>query len=461
MTTVNDAGWTSRAGAPGDPAAEVVELLGRLIRADTSNPPGDVRPALAVLEDYFAGNGLPVTLVGESPEFGNLVARLPGSGGGRSLLLLGHADVVPADEDDWSEPAFSGAVRDGYVWGRGALDMKNQVAAQAVAIVRLARAAAAGTRLRGDVVFAATADEETGVRCGARWLFAHHPELARADFVINEGGCVLRRPGAAPLFLVHCGEKGYANTVVRVSGRGGHGSMPRHDDNAVTGLAEVLSALAAYEPEVTAERIPAELIDLAVDDPGLRARLKDPATAQRAVRELARGDAALAGVIEPLLGLTLACTVVHTVGRAVNVIPAAAEIHIDCRVLPGQTADDVYREIGRALAGVGARWHIVSCDVVSGSLSDASGLLFEAVAASLAESVPGAVVVPGLFAAFTDSTHVRSAYPGVPAYGICPFVEEDFRALAPRVHSVDERVAVADLALQADFFERVAARVAG
>ncbi len=454
------AGAASGASGGADPAAEVVELLGRLIRADSSNPPGDVRPVVAVLEDYFAANDVPVTVVGESPELVNLVARLPGSGGGRSLLFLGHADVVPADEDDWAEPAFSGRVRDGYVWGRGALDMKDQVAAQAVAFVRLARAAAAGSRLRGDVVFAATADEETGVRCGARWLFEHHPELARADFVVNEGGCVFHRAGAGPLFLVHCGEKGYANTVVRVSGRGGHGSMPRHDANAVTGLAEVLAALAAYEPEVTAERIPAELVDLAVADPGLQARLKDPATAQRAVRELAAVDPGLAGVIEPLLGLTLACTVVRTVGDAVNVIPANAELHIDCRILPGQTEADVYREVGRALAGVEARWHIVSCEVVQGTRSDAGGPLLEAVVATLAESVPGADVLPVLSPYFTDSTHVRGAYPDAVAYGVCPFVEEDFRAVAPRLHSVDERVAVADLSLQADFFERLAARVA-
>ena len=457
------------AGSPGrgasgpssrdDVAAEVVGLLGRLIRADTSNPPGDVRPAVAVLEEYFASRGVPCSVVGEAPELGNVLARLPGSGGGPSLLLFGHTDVVPAVDDGWTEPPFSGRVRDGYVWGRGALDMKNQVAAQAVAFVRLAHAAEDGARLRGDLVFAATANEEAGDQCGAKWLFAQRPDLVHTDLAINEGGWGLRRPGAGPLFLVYSGEKGHATVTIRVSGHGGHGSMPRHTDNAITGLGEVLTAIAAHEPEVMEERIPAGLIETTVADSALCARLKDPATAQRAVRELALTDPGLAAVIEPLFGVTLSATVARTRGDAVNVIPDTAEVKVDCRILPGQSAADVYREVERALSCVGARWHITSCDLVEGSSSAAEGPLLDAVTETLAAFVPGSHVFPVLCPGFTDATHVRETFPDSVAYGICPFVEEDFRDLSPRFHAVDERIAVADLVLQAEFYERLAARV--
>ncbi len=175
-----------------DPDA-VVGLLARLIRADTSNPPGDVRPALAVLTDFFAANGVEAQVVGEAPEVGNLVARLHGSGGGRSLLLLGHLDVVPAAPEGWQEAPFAGRVRDGYVWGRGALDMKHQLAAQAVAFARVALRAAAARPPRGDLVFAATADEETGA---ALWRPLAAPTATPACFAPTSPST--RAAGACP-----------------------------------------------------------------------------------------------------------------------------------------------------------------------------------------------------------------------------------------------------------------------
>jgi len=444
---------------PADHPDAVVGLLARLVRADTSNPPGDVRPALAVLEEFFAANGVEYAVAGEAPEVGNLVARLPGSGGGSSLLLLGHLDVVPASADAWTEPPFSGRVRDGFVWGRGTLDMKHQLASQAVAFARLARRVAAGSPGRGDLVFAATADEETGVRCGARWLLTERPDLLRTDFALNEGGWSMPHAPGGPLYILHVGEKGYANTRLRVAGHAGHGSMPRHRDNAVSGLAEVLAALDEYEPEVREGSIPDELIDLTVQDADLRERLKDPPTAQAAARELAATEERLAAIIEPLLGLTFVPTVVRTEGDAVNVIPPAAEVLVDCRVLPGQTADDVRRELGRALEGVEADWSVLSCTLTPGNRSAPSGELRDAIESSLREVVPGARVVAELGSWFTDSAHVRALLPAAVAYGFCPFIRESFADVAPRLHGCDERIAVEDLRLQAEFFERLAARV--
>lgn len=452
-------GVTGTAGG-GELRDEVVGLLSDLIRADTSNPPCDARPAAAVLEQFFRANGVEPAVLGEDDALPNVVARVGGSGDGPSLLMLGHLDVVPAEPSEWTEPPFSGVVENGSVWGRGALDMKNQLASQAVAFVRIARHAREGRPLRGDLVYAATADEETGIRCGAAWLLREHPELVRADYAINEGGMDMFRIGDRRLYTLHTGEKGYANCRVTVSGRPGHGSVPVRRDNALGGLAEVIAALQAYRPEVRPDYLPVEFIERAVADPSLRARLSDPAAAQEAVRDLAAVDPATAAVVEPLLGLTFSPTVVRA-GDAVNVVPSSAELIVDCRVLPGQTQDDVRREMARALAGVDAAWTMELFSFVPGSASPSHSPLREAVVECLTGMVPEADVVDALFSGFTDSVHVRAAFPGVVAYGFCPFVVETAAQVRPRLHGIDERITVEDLVFQTVFSERLATRLLG
>lgn len=441
---------------------EVVQLLSRLIEADTSNPPGDVTPAVRVLEEYYARNAIAFTTVGEVPERPNCVARLAGAGGASTLLLLGHLDVVPAvDAEEWEQPPFSGAVKDGYVWGRGALDMKNLVAAEAVALARLARAAAAGDRLRGDLIVASTADEETGEFCGARWLAEHHPELVRCDYALNEGGFEMLRAGDRRLYMIHAGEKGYANVRIVVHGRGGHGSMPQHRGSVAYGLARIVQAVEEYDPEVLTTRTPIELIDHRVPDAGLRLRLKDPATARAAVRELAAVDPDAARLIEPQLGLTFATTTIAMGGGAVNVIPGRGEIIVDCRVLPGQTADDVHRELRQALAGIEAEWEAECFCFMGANQSPTASPLRDAVSATLAELIPDADVICAHSSGFTDCTHLRAAFPNAVCYGFAPFVEEDAGAIGPRFHGRDERIRVGDLVLQAVFMERAARRLLG
>jgi acetylornithine deacetylase/succinyl-diaminopimelate desuccinylase-like protein len=438
---------------------EAVGLLSCLLRADTSNPPGDVIPAVSVLEEYFADNALALEVVGETPGLANCVARLNGTGGGASLLLLGHTDVVPADPTEWTEPPFSGRVRDGYVWGRGALDMKSQVAAQAVAMVRLARRAAAGETLRGDLVFAATADEETGDRCGAKWLLEHHPDLVRTDFVINEGGYEMLELGERRLYTIHAGEKGYAGCRIVVRGRGGHGSMPQHRGSVAHSLAQIVLALEEYEPEVLATRTPAELIEHTIADPQLRRRLKDPATARAALRELAACDPDAARTIEPQLGLTFATTNIRVGDGAVNVIPSHGEVIVDCRLLPGQGGEDVRREVARALAGIEACWEMELLNCVGSNQSPSQSALRDAIAATMGELVADADVICGHSSGFTDSAHVRTAFPGVVAYGFMPFIAEDGAAISPRLHGRDERIAIRDLVLQVVFAERLAVKL--
>src|SRR5450756_2533739 len=174
---------------------EVVDLFTALLRVDTTNPPGNETACALVLQNYLAGNGIESTLVGETPERQNLVARLDGARPGPTLTLMGHMDVVPADAAEWSMPPFGGLVKDGYVWGCGATDMKNQVAAEAVALARLKRS---GADFAGAVKYAATVDEEDGDHCGVRWLCQNEPDTLRSEYLINEGmGCLLYTSDAA------------------------------------------------------------------------------------------------------------------------------------------------------------------------------------------------------------------------------------------------------------------------
>src|SRR5690348_16323728 len=225
---------------------EVTDLLQRLIRVDTTNPPGNETAAAELLRDYLEENGVACELVAKVPERANLVARLPG-GDGPSLLLLSHTDVVLADPAEWSVPPFSGELRDGEVWGRGALDMKGQVAASAVAIASLARE---GFTPSGDLIFAAVADEEVGAGFGLRWLCEEHPDAVRCDFAVNEGGGDrLELADGRIVYQATTAEKKTAPFRLRVHGRSGHASMPGIADNALVKAVTLVERLADYRPE--------------------------------------------------------------------------------------------------------------------------------------------------------------------------------------------------------------------
>jgi acetylornithine deacetylase/succinyl-diaminopimelate desuccinylase-like protein len=428
---------------------EAVGLLSRLLQADTTNPPGNETRAALVLAEYFAANGLDAQLVGDLPDRQNLIVRLAGTRPGPTLGLLGHLDVVPAEPDEWAWPPFSGIVRGGYVWGRGATDMKNQVAAQAVAVARLARQ---GAEFAGELLFMATADEERGDYCGARWLVRQRPELVRCALLLNEGGGTYSVVDGARLYPLTVGEKAFADFRITVHGRGGHGSVPLHDLNPNERLGRVITALADHESGVAVAPFTARYIDRLVSDPALRERLKDPSLARPAVRELHRLDPEAAYLIEPLLGLTFSPTILHGGGEALNVIPSHASVDIDCRMLPSQGPDDVRREVDAALAGIDG-WEFTWTDLTDSNESPVPTPLSEAIERVMDDLLPGCEVIPLHLTGFTDSRWFREAFPDIVAYGFCPFVAEDTATMGGREHAKDERIAVEDVPFQVRFFE--------
>ena len=431
---------------------EVLGLFTALLRVDTTN--GNETEAARVVQAYLAENGIASELDGELPDRQSLVARLDGARPGPTLTMMGHLDVVPADAGEWSVPPFAGVVKDGFVWGVGTTDMKNQVAAEAVALARLKRS---GADFAGTLKYAATADEEDGEFCGVQWLCEHRPDALRADYLLNEGMGGLWLPvDGRKVFLLAVGEKAFAQFRIRTRGRGGHGSVPEKERSAVIDLARAVIALGLADPPAIVSGTTARFIDVLVPDAALAARLKDPATARAAGAELRRLDPVVAGLIEPLFGATLTPTVLDA-GKAVNVIPTRAEACIDCRILPEMTHEDVEAYVATLLDPLGIEWEFEWVDVTTPNASPPETPFTESIARVLRRDVPDAVLAPMTSGSFTDSRWVREAFPDCIAYGFAPFLAESFHAMdGGRDHEPDERIMVEDVTYQALFFERLA-----
>ena len=432
---------------------ETSELLSELIRIDTSNPPGNETAVAEFMAAWFRGHGLQGEVVGEPFGRASFVLRLEGRGAGPTLLLLAHEDVVPANAADWQVPPFSGLIKDGYVWGRGALDIKNLVAANAVAVRRLA---AAGAPFDGTVVYACTADEESCRGGGIRWLLEHRPDLVRCDYVLNEGDGAFIPCGDRRLFLLQSGEKGTAQFRLVVHGQAGHGSAPVRPDNAVLAAARIVEALVGHQLPVVVVDSSRDLVEYLVEDPGLRSRLRDPAQAREALAELADRDLQVANMIEPLYGFAFSPTIVQSNSGAVNVLPTEVVLSVDCRMLAGHDEGEVEAEVRAALDGLDARWDLEWINVVRGNSSPYPTPLSEATRAVLRRHVPQAVLGNTHCVAFTDSCWLRAALPEVVACNFDPHIEESYADVGGRAHNVDERILMRDLAFEAFFAEQVA-----
>ena len=424
---------------------EATGLLQELIRLRTVNPPGNETRAAELLREYLGDHGVASELYARVPERANLVARLPGAGAGASLLLMSHTDTVLADPAEWQVDPWSGELRDGEVWGRGALDMKGQVAASAVALASLARE---GFEPAGDVVFAATADEEVGDDFGLSWLCREHPDAVRTDYALNEGAGDRLELGGRVFYFCASAEKMSSPFTLRVHGRSGHASMPGIADNALVNAARLVERLAEfrpqpqYGPETEALARALAGADVPVEEAVVRAGELHPLAAE---------------MIEPLLSLTVAPTMISASQKR-NVIPAVCEVTVDCRLLPGQTqaeAEEVLRDVLGA-DGYELEW----IQAQGGTRSPLETPLWEAVAAFVAEEEPGAQAVPISVAGFTDSHWVRDAF-GTVAYGFFPMRAMPAELAARLIHSADERVPVDDLDLGLRFLRSAVQRICG
>jgi acetylornithine deacetylase/succinyl-diaminopimelate desuccinylase-like protein len=420
----------------GEVQAQAVAFLSAYVRVDTTNPPGNEAAAARFLADRFGEAGIEAEVFESDPGRGSVLARLPASAPGehgRPVVLLNHLDVVPAVAEEWEVPPFAGAVQDGYVYGRGALDCKGVATVEAMAMMQMKRQK---TALRRDVIFLGTADEEAGGKLGAGWFVAHHfDKLRDAEFVLNEGGSIRVLANGRRAYEVAVSEKTPCWLRLTASGEGGHGSAPPAA-TSVTRLLRALEHLQSYQPELqVVPEVQAYYAALAALQEGekrtryadLRAALADPVFRAEFLED--PHDAAL-------VRNTLTPTVLRA-SQKVNIIPQTASAELDCRLLPGQDPKAFVSAVRKAIADPDLEVDVLLNFPPSSSPTDTA--LYRALG-TLAQR-EGASIVPQVLRGFTDSHYFREK--GIASYGFVPV--ELSREEESREHGADERLSATNL----------------
>lgn len=418
---------------------QVVSTLRDLIRFDTTNPPGNETPCLEYIRDRLAAAGIKAVLLESAPGRGNLVARLPGDGSERPLLLLSHVDVVPAEAEHWTHPPFSGDIADGHLWGRGAVDMKGLTAIELELFLLLKQL---NLPLKRDVILAATADEEAGGQYGVGWLVENHFDLIDAEYAINEGGGIGVKLGDRWAFLCQTAEKGICWTKLRARGEPGHASTP-HGETAVGKLAGAVDRLAhARLPQhrvATVESLVhslGQVLPPPMDQAILG--LLDPELEPMILEQLP--DQTMAALLRASLHNTATPTILRA-GSKINVIPSVAEAEVDCRLLPGQTPDDAVAEM-RTHVGDEIEIEIVRTSPGVESAYDTP--LFHIIGQVMSEFEPDSITVPFMVTGATDGRFLAAK--GIKVYGFWPMKElPDGPKVFQLAHAHDERISLENL----------------
>jgi len=420
---------------------EAIDLLCQFIRIDTSNPPGNERLACDFLGAILQREGIPCELYDAGNDRVSLRAVLRGDGSKRPFMLLNHTDVVPVEREFWDEDPFGGAIRDGYIWGRGALDMKGLGIAQLITFLTLHRLR---LPLARDVVFFAQADEEAGSEYGMRFILREHPETMDAEYIINEGGGGTTELFGVerPVYSIAVAEKGPLWLRLVAEGMPGHGSVP-HDDNALDRLVRALARIQQWERPLTVAPVLEEYF-----------------------RRLARagiyqGDPTPEGLAaraaeDPRIRAMLTNTISTTTARAGikhNVIPARAEATLDIRLLPGVDPAEFQAELERVIDD--PRVRIEPVHVRSSAASPFDTELFACIESVIHEFTEEAVVVPGMTLGFTDSAETRNR--GIISYGFSGGLTTP--EVARGVHGHNERVSIEAFTLNCRMLWEVTVRM--
>lgn len=417
-------------GVDADPLdREASDALVQYLRIDTTNPPGNETAGARYLQQLFAKEGIEAKLIGSNPARQSVVARLKSGTNEKALVLLHHIDVVPAAPTEWTKPPFGGLRENGYIWGRGALDIKSLGIAEAMAMIELKRK---GVALKRDVIFLATPDEELGGLHGCKEILEQHPEaIENAGFVLNEGGDNQTIVDRVDFWGVEVQSKVAAFLQVTMRGAAGHGAAPPDDGGTMLRLVRTLDAISRIPtPYRLTPAIEKSFHAIGATKPDEKGEVL------RAIREpldVARLERVLSPAYRALLHDTIAITRVNG-GSCVNCIPSVATANVDIRVLPDESPEPLIEQV-KALLPKGAELEVLFAGApVPESASDTE--LFRVVAAEMKKSEPKSVVAPVVGAGTSDSRWFRAR--GVTAYGIAPFKVNYYDA--GTVHAGDERI---------------------
>ncbi len=424
--------------------------LPELIRLNSVNPPGNESRVARYLKQVADREGIPAELIGDNPQRLNFVARLKGSGKARPLLMLAHSDVVPFDRSQWSVDPLAGIAKDGYIYGRGAEDDKDLLAAELAVLVDLHRRKVVLDR---DLILLSEADEEA-TSLGALWVVEHAWPKIDAEFALNEGSYILPMSGGVPVFQIQTAEKVPTRFKMTAKGTAGHASLPR-DDNPVLHLARAIVKLSeapqpvqlnattrAYLKEMS------QLPDFAWLAP-LLPKLEDPATATGAADEIRQRDVE----VNAMLRTTISATML-TAGTKINVIPNGAEAQLDARRLPTETHEEVFARLNQIVNDPVVK--IEAPSNVEQPATEPSSLtspLYLTMTQVFKEAAPNAVVVPFLMRATTDGAYLRDK--GMAVYGV-PLFRKDGEL---RMHGNDERISLENLRAGTELLTKIVLRV--
>jgi acetylornithine deacetylase/succinyl-diaminopimelate desuccinylase-like protein len=432
---------------------EATEILSNYIRINTTNPPGNEIEAARYLEGILRHEGIDTTVYESTPRRANLMAVVPGETKENPLILLNHMDVVPVEEDKWDINPFGGIIKDGYIYGRGTVDMKGKGVAELMTMLLLKRYK---IPLKWDVIFLATADEETGGQWGAKWMLEREPRLKEAACVLNEGGCILIRDnGALDHYEIATAQKVVAQFSLKATGKTGHGSMP-HGESANVKLIRALNRLVEWET-------PFEIIPLVRHYFANLAQVRSPEEAQgfQDIEEALR-DPTFAKTFtansqyNAMVRNTLTPTILKA-GQKINVIPSMATASFDCRILPATSSTDFFAQL-RTVIGDEEIAIAPLPEFESNALppSPLDNELYQAIEHVAQRKDPGCMVTPFLITGATDSRFFREI--GVPCYDFSPFRlrQEDLKL----VHGHNERISIENLAFASEVIFEIVREVA-
>ncbi|MBI3552503.1 MAG: M20/M25/M40 family metallo-hydrolase [Elusimicrobia bacterium] len=416
--------------------SEVVRILRDLIRFDTSNPPGNERPAVDYLAAILKDEGVPFEIVEPLPRRANIVARLKGDASKPPLLLSAHLDVVPALEG-WDHPPFAAEVHDGCVWGRGAVDMKHMAAQSLVALLQIKRK---GLRLKRDLIFAGVADEEAGGQAGAGYLVDHRPELIKAEFCMTEVGGIATPIGDTVIVPVQVAQKGYCWFTMRARGEAGHGSKPKKD-TAIEKLAAAVHKLSTRPLDYRLTSTAAKFLKtvVAAHSGASKVALKGlfyGKTADMALKALPKERRE---VFNAMLHDTAAVTGLAA-GVKVNVIPNVAEAQVDGRYLPDTNEKRFLAQVQKI---VGPDIELTPFDGAPGLDQNHESELWDVIERVVKRHVPGCTVAPNMITGMTDAKDYARI--GIKTYGFSPVLLKKGESFAELYHAPNERISISGL----------------
>lgn len=417
---------------------ETVRHLSTLIQAETVNPPGNELPAILIIKDILEREGFPkenIQIVESAPNRVNLIARLRGDGSERPVMMSGHVDVVPVEREHWTHDPFGGEVSDGYIWGRGSMDMKGFLSMYLQTFLQAYRQK---TPLKRDLILAAIADEEAGFTHGSKFLVSQHRDLIDAEYGITEGGAFTMWLGDTKAYMIQVAEKGVCWLRMTAHGKPGHGSLP-HNENAVLFLADAIAKIhkAGHLPvHITPTfRGMVQAAGKQIKGPAgkFAGLLTNPLAVNLAIDNLS-------GSTKTMLTALTTNTCTPTVlkgGVKTNVIPSEAEVQLDCRKLPGMTPEDVMNEI---LAITGNTVTLEPIDVSDGNESPINTPFYAQMEKDVRRMDPEGIVVPLLMPGATDACVYTQA--GIKVYGYTPGLLPPDYPITSIGHGHDERLPI-------------------